>query len=102
MRAACLVCVAVALAAGAATGRAAPASKACGRVAVGSAAYRVRIVSGKVSCATARRVLTIFLRRQVSPRGWFCVRGHRSQNQTWAASCGTPVAEVRAFRPIRP
>jgi hypothetical protein len=101
MKGACLVCLAVALAAGAAAVWAAPASRVCGRITVGSVAYRVRVVTGKVTCVTARRVMTTFLRRNVSPRGWFCVRGHRSQNQAWAASCGTPVAEVRAFGPIR-
>jgi len=38
--------------------------------------YRVRIVTGRVSCRTARRVLTMFLAKEVSPRGWFCARGH--------------------------
>jgi hypothetical protein len=61
--------------------------------------YRVRIVAGRVSCRTARRVLTVFLQKDVSPRGWFCARGHASQNQKWAAACGTRAgATVRAYR----
>jgi hypothetical protein len=62
-------------------------------------AYRVRIVTGRVSCRTARRVLTVFLQKDVSPRGWFCARGHASQSQRWAAACGTRAgAVVRAYR----
>ena len=34
--------------------------------------YRVRIVTGRVSCRTARRVLTTFLAKDVAPKGWFC------------------------------
>jgi hypothetical protein len=61
--------------------------------------YRIRIVSGRVSCRTARRVLTTFLAKDVSPRGWFCARGHASQSQRWAAACGTRAgATVRAYR----
>ena len=61
--------------------------------------YRVRIVTGRVSCRTARRVLTVFLQKNASPRGWFCARGHASQNQKWAAACGTRAgANVRAYR----
>jgi hypothetical protein len=61
--------------------------------------YRVRIVTGRVSCRTARRVLTVFLRKDVSPRGWFCARGHASQSQRWAAACGTRAgANVRGYR----
>ena len=61
--------------------------------------YRVRIVTGRVSCRTARRMLGFFLQKNVSPRGWFCARGHASQNQKWAAACGTHAgANVRAYR----
>jgi hypothetical protein len=61
--------------------------------------YRVRIVTGRVLCRTARRVLTTFLQKEVSPRGWFCGRGHASQSQKWAAACGTRAgALVRAYR----
>jgi hypothetical protein len=61
--------------------------------------YRVRIVTGRVSCRTARRVLTTFLAKDVSPKGWFCARGHASQSQKWAAACGTRAgATVRAYR----
>src|SRR5690242_10838501 len=47
--------------------------------------YSVRIDKGKVTCARARAVMHTFLAKDVSPRGWFCVRGHASQNQKWAA-----------------
>ena len=61
--------------------------------------YRVRIVTGRVSCRTARRVLTTFLAKDVAPKGWFCARGHASQSQKWAAACGTRAgAVVRAYR----
>jgi hypothetical protein len=65
-------------------------------------AYRVRVVKGPATCRTARRVLKIFMTRDVSPRGWFCARGHASQNQAWAAACGSRAgAIVRAYGPIR-
>jgi hypothetical protein len=58
----------------------------------------VRIVEGPATCRTARRVLKIFLTKHVSPRGWFCTRGHASQNQPWAAACGSRAgAVVRAY-----
>jgi hypothetical protein len=61
--------------------------------------YRIRIVTGRVSCRTARRVLTTFLAKDISPKGWFCARGHASQSQKWAAACGTRAgATVRAYR----
>jgi hypothetical protein len=63
--------------------------------------YRVRIVKGRVSCRTARRVLTVFMSKDASPRGWFCARGHASQNQSWAGACGTRAgAMVRAYGPV--
>ena len=64
--------------------------------------YRVRIVTGGVSCRTARRVLGVFMAKDVSPRGWYCARGHASQSQAWAAACGTRAgALVRAYGPVR-
>jgi hypothetical protein len=80
----------------------------CGRISItpyGSnrqLAYAVRLVAGRVSCTTARRVMRTFLAKSVSPRGWFCVRGHASQGQKWAASCGTAAgADVKAYGPVR-
>jgi hypothetical protein len=80
----------------------------CGTVSVheygvsGPVVYRVRIVTGRVSCRTARRVLGVFLGKDVSPRGWYCARGHASQSQAWAAACGTRAgALVRAYGPVR-
>jgi hypothetical protein len=64
--------------------------------------YRVRIVKGPATCRTARRVLKVFLTKDVSPRGWFCARGHASQNQAWAAACGTRAGAItRAYGPVR-
>ena len=80
----------------------------CGRISVtpyGSnrqLAYAVRIVAGRVSCTTARRVMRTFMAKSVYPRGWFCVRGHASQGQKWAASCGTAAgANVKVYGPVR-
>jgi hypothetical protein len=64
--------------------------------------YSVRIVKGSVSCRTARRVMHTFIAKSTYPRGWFCARGHASQNQKWAASCGTRAgADVKAYGPLR-
>jgi hypothetical protein len=64
--------------------------------------YRVRIVKGPATCSTARRVLKVFLVKDLFPRGWFCARGHASQNQAWAAACGSRAgAIVRAYGPVR-
>jgi hypothetical protein len=64
--------------------------------------YRVRIVKGPATCRTARRVLKVFLAKDLFPRGWFCARGHASQNQAWAAACGSRAgAIVRAYGPVR-
>jgi len=96
-----LVVAAVALAALAASARPAEAVVRCGTTSVPQV-YRVRIVKGPATCRTARRVLKVFLTKDVSLRGWFCVRGHASQNQPWAAACGSRAgAIVRAFGPVR-
>jgi hypothetical protein len=59
--------------------------------------YRIRIVSGTASCVTARSVLRGFIARSVTPRRWFCSRGH--SRDAWAASCArsAPRALVRAL-----
>ena len=73
----------------------------CGTISV-PRVYRVRIVEGPATCRTARRVVKIFLTKHVSPRGWFCARGHASQSQPWAAACGSRAgAVVRAYGPVR-
>jgi len=84
------------------------AAVACGRISItpfGSTrqlAYTVRIVAGRVSCATARRVMRNFMAKSAYPRGWFCARGHASQGQKWAAACGTAAgADVKAYGPLR-
>lgn len=81
---------------------------ACGRISftpfgtTRQVAYSVRIVKGNVSCRTARRVMLRFMEKNTFPRGWFCARGHRSQSQKWAASCGTAAgADVKAYGPLR-
>jgi hypothetical protein len=81
---------------------------ACGRISItpiGSArqlAYSVKIVTGSVSCRTARGVMRAFLAKSASPRGWFCARGHASQAQKWAATCATTAgADVKAYGPLR-
>jgi hypothetical protein len=100
--------LAVVLAALAASARPAGAVVRCGTISVpeyGSTkelVYRVRIMKGPATCRTARRVLKVFLTKDVSPRGWFCARGHASQNQAWAAACGSRAgATVRAYGPVR-
>ena len=105
MRVVLIVAAAAAVAAVLSTARPAGAVIRCGTVSVRElgvpqpVVYRVRIVTGRVSCRTARRVLGLFLQKSVSPRGWFCARGHASQNQKWAAACGTRAgALVRAYR----
>ena len=84
------------------------ATVACGRISftpfgtTRQLAYSVRIVAGRVSCATARRVILRFMTKDTYPRGWFCARGHASQSQKWAAACGTAAgADVRAYGPLR-
>jgi hypothetical protein len=73
----------------------------CGTISVPEV-YRVRIVKGPATCRTARRVLRVFMTKDVSPRGWFCARGHASQNQASAAACGSRAgAIVRAYGPVR-
>ena len=65
-------------------------------------AYSVRIDKGKVTCLKARTVLRTYLAQSVSPRGWFCVRGHASQHQKWAASCANAAgANIKAFGPLK-
>lgn len=102
------VLVVVVLAAFAAAARPAGTVVRCGTISVpeyGSSkqlVYRVRIAKGPATCRTARRVLKVFMTKDVSPRGWFCARGHASQNQAWAAACGTRSgAIVRAYGPVR-
>ena len=66
-------------------------------------AYGVKILKGPVACKTARSVLRSFLVTSTSPHGWLCFRGHASQHQTWAASCGRRNgALVRAYAKPRP
>jgi hypothetical protein len=105
MRMLLVVAAAAAVVAVLSTARPAGAVVRCGTVSVREfgvpqpVVYRATIVTGRVSCRTARRVLVFFLQKSVPPRGWLCARGHASQNQKWAAACGTRAgANVRAYR----
>lgn len=90
-------------AAGAAAGAspAAASARSCGSITLrlggNDFSYRVRVVSGKVTCDAARRVTRVFILRATRPRGWFCTRGHGGDR--WAASCArlSPAALVRAY-----
>jgi hypothetical protein len=96
-----LVVAVVVLATFAAGARPAGAVVRCGTISAPQV-YRVRVVKGPATCRTARRVLKVFLTKDESPRGWFCARGHASQNQAWAAACGSRAgAIVRAYGPVR-
>jgi hypothetical protein len=77
----------------AASARLAGAVVRCGTISV-PRVYLVRIVKGLATCRTARRVLEVFMTKDVSPRGWFCARGHASQNQAWAAACGSRAGAI--------
>jgi len=84
------------------------AAVACGRISftpfgtTRQLAYSLKIVAGRVSCTTARRVMLRFMTKDTYPRGWFCARGHASQNQKWAAACRTAAgADVKAYGPLR-
>jgi hypothetical protein len=76
-------------------------SRACGHITVRLAgndySYRIVLESGRATCTTARSTLRTFIVRSVSPRGWFCARGHSADR--WAAACArkTPRALVRAY-----
>jgi hypothetical protein len=80
--------------------------KACGHVSFTQRgktyAYSVRRDKGLTTCIRARTVMRAFLITAASPRGWFCVRGHASQHQRWAATCAAGGgAIVRAFGPLK-
>jgi len=61
-------------------------------------AFRITISTGHVVCATAESTLRSYLANSVTRSGWFCVRGHSSQGQSWAAACGrSDGVLVRAF-----
>lgn len=54
-----------------------------------------------VSCTTAKRTMTSYMRTFKRPKGWHCFLGHDSQDQDWAAACSRsrPSAIVRAYAP---
>jgi len=103
---AALLVLAVAVPAAGATGAAPTAVRICHIVTVMDQgkryAYSTRIDKGKLTCARAQVVLRTFLAQDVSPRGWFCARGHASQHQKWAAQCGNQAgALIKAFGPLK-
>jgi len=77
------------------------ASRACGQITVrlggNDFSYRIVLESGRATCTTARSTLRTFIVRSVTPRGWFCARGHSADK--WAAACSrlSPRAVVRAY-----
>ena len=100
MRLALALVAAALLAAPAAAQRTAPA-RACGRITVllggNDFSYRIVLESGHATCTSARFTLRTFIVRSVTPRGWFCARGHSADK--WAAACArkSPRALVRAY-----
>jgi hypothetical protein len=101
MRTLAVLAAALAVAAGAAAQPASPAARACGTVTArlggNDFTYRVKLVSGRVECATARRVVRRFIAGGVVTRGWTCARGH--SRDRWGAGCArlSPSALVRAY-----
>ncbi|SRR6266516_1401944 len=100
MRLALALVVAALLATPAAARQSVPA-RACGQITVRLGGndfnYRIVLESGHATCTTARSTLRTFIVRSVTPRGWFCARGHSADK--WAATCArkTPRALVRAY-----
>ena len=62
--------------------------------------YSVRIENGRPGCTWAESAMRAFLVAGVSPRGWFCARGHSSQHQVWAVACADAAGrQITAFVP---
>jgi hypothetical protein len=55
----------------------------------------------RVTCSSAKRAMSSYLRTFRRPKGWNCFLGHGSQAQDWAAACSRsrPSAVVRAYAP---
>ena len=55
--------------------------------------------SKHLTCSTAKRTLTSYMRTFKRPKGWNCFLGHSAQD--WAAACSRsrPSAIVRAYAP---
>jgi hypothetical protein len=78
-----------------ATAGSAPAARGCGtlRVRVGNTTlrYSVRVTKGSVSCASAKLVMSRFVRAHRDPSGWSCSGGFARDSR-----CSTPHRAVRA------
>jgi hypothetical protein len=96
-----LVVAVVVLAALAAEARPAGAVVRCGTILVPQV-YRVSIGNGARNVPDrAARAEDLSDEGRLS-KGWVCTRGHASQNQAWAAACGSRAgAIVRAYGPVR-
>ena len=74
----------------------------CGRISYNTKkttlVYTVRIDRGTIGCGPAKTMLRKYLARGKMPSGWFCVRGHASQSQPWAAACAATGQNVKAFK----
>ena len=59
----------------------------------------VELGTSKITCATARRVMTKYLRSFASPKPWYCQLGHSADD--YEASCGRshPSAAIKAYAP---
>jgi hypothetical protein len=74
------------------TAGSAPAARSCGslRVRTGTnttAHYAIKVSKGSVTCSTAHRVLSRFIRTNRRSRGWDCRNGHGT---SWSEACGSP------------
>jgi hypothetical protein len=83
----------------------AAAQKDCGLTArIDGVRFQIIVEQGtkNVSCTTAKRTLSSYMRTYKQPKGWACFLGHDSQGQDWAAACSRtrrPSATVRAYAP---
>ena len=77
-------------------------SKDCGLTArIDGERFQIIVEQGvkHVSCTTAKRTLTSYMRTFKRPKGWNCFLGHSAQ--AWAATCSRshPSVIVRAYAP---
>ena len=80
----------------------AAATKDCGLTArIDGKRFQIVIEQGtrNVTCSTAKRTLSSYMRTFKRPKGWNCFLGHSAQD--WAAACSRsrPSAIVRAYPP---
>jgi hypothetical protein len=77
-------------------------SKDCGLTSrIDGERFQIIIEQGtkNVTCSTAKRTMTSYMRTFKRPKGWHCFLGHSAQ--AWAAACSRsrPSAIVRAYAP---